>query len=30
MDSDLDFMILGYDHDNDVFAAWNPLLVNRD
>lgn len=29
MDSDLDFMILGYDHDNDVFAAWNPLIVKQ-
>ena len=29
MDSDLDFLILGYDHDNDVFAAWNPLIVKQ-
>ena len=29
MDSDLDFIILGYDHDNDVFAAWNPLIVKQ-
>lgn len=27
MNSELDFLILGYDHDNDVFAAWNPSIV---
>ena len=29
MDSELDFLILGYDHDNDVFAAWNPSIVKQ-
>ena len=27
IDSDLDFLILGYDHENEVFAAWNPSLI---
>lgn len=27
INSDLDFVILGYDEDNDVFAAWNPSLI---
>lgn len=27
IESDLDFLILGYDHENEVFAAWNPSLI---
>lgn len=27
IESDLDFLILGYDHGNEVFAAWNPSLI---
>ena len=27
INSDLDFLILGYDEENEVFASWNPLLI---
>lgn len=27
IESDLDFLILGYDQDNEVFASWNPSLI---
>ena len=29
INSDLDFLILGYDNDNDVFAAWDPSLIKN-
>ena len=27
IDSHLDFLILGYDEENEVFASWNPSLI---
>lgn len=27
IESNLDFLILGYDNENEVFAAWNPSLI---
>jgi hypothetical protein len=27
IDSELDFLILGYDQNNEVFATWNPSLI---
>ena len=28
-DSDIDFILLGYDQENDVYATWNPLWVKQ-
>lgn len=28
-DSDIDFIMLGYDGDNDVYATWNPVWVKQ-
>ena len=27
--SDIDFVLLGYDGDNDVYATWNPVWVKQ-
>ncbi len=28
-DSDVDFILLGYDQENDVYATWNPLWIKQ-